>query len=104
MLGVKLGVPVGATVVNEGAIVGVSVLGDIDGEELLGACVGGCDGGLVGLVVGRGVGGFILRKHSREKVLISENEPTSFVEPLPVFPTPKPDGVSSGNWPSINPS
>lgn len=40
---------------------GFSVLGDIVGEELLGACVGGSDGGLVGLSVGRGVGGFILR-------------------------------------------
>jgi len=58
--GDALGVPVGATVVNEGAIVGFSVLGDIVGEEILGACVGRSDGKLVGLVVGRSVGGRIL--------------------------------------------
>lgn len=61
MIGVELGVPVGAVVVNEGAIVGFSVLGNIVGKEILGACVGRSEGRLVGLDVGRGVGGRILR-------------------------------------------
>jgi len=50
--GAAVGVEEGATVVNDGATVGLSVLG---------AKVGSSVGEVVGLVVGRVVGGLILR-------------------------------------------